>query len=228
LDIVNFGYNEYKFLVTNEKLRYVADVLESLHGGSDPFPSGVVDSVYYDTLDRRFYGQSLNGEARKRKFRIRGYGDGQFHQIHLKDKDLTIIRKLKDKIQPVHLDGHNAPFFHELYPKDPSSQHFHAIMAMAQQYGVMIPVVRVRYQRRRFRINDYRLTLDTQVEVMGFSNGIDLKHHYAVLPHHVLEIKTVDRRPYLPLLGLSSLPQVSYSKFFMGLNVLATGEISVS
>lgn len=228
MDIVNFGYNEYKYLVTNDKLAYVTQVLEGLHGQSDPYPQGVVDSIYYDTPDLHFYQQSLNGEARKRKFRIRGYGDDSFHQLHLKDKDLTIIRKLKDKIQPARIIGQLAPNFFELLPADPLGGSFNAIIAMAAHYGQLIPVVRVRYRRRRYRINDYRLTLDTHVEIMGFSNGIDIKCNYAVLPHHVLEIKTIDPRPYLPLLGLMKLQQVSYSKFFMGLNVLATGDISVS
>ncbi len=228
MDIVNFAYNEYKYLVTNNKLAYVTDVLEALHGGSDPFPMGIVDSIYYDTPDLHFYQQSLNGEARKRKFRIRGYGDDTFHQLHLKDKDLTIIKKLKDKIQTTRIIGQVAPNFYELMPASPLSGTFSAIMALAQHYGQLIPVVRVRYRRRRYRINDYRLTLDTHVEIMGFSNGIDLHCNYAVLPHHVLEIKTIDPRPHLPLLGLAKLQQVSYSKFFMGLNVLATGDIYVS
>lgn len=227
MDIVRFGYNEYKFLVMDDKLAYVTDVLESLHGGSDPFPSGTVDSIYYDTPSRHFYNQCFNGEVQKRKFRIRGYGADTFHQLHMKDKDLTITKKLKAKIQPVRVLGQAAPHFYELLGHDRDCSDFHFIMAMATQYGYLEPVVRVRYQRRRFRINDYRLTLDTNVEIMGFSNGRDLACTYALIPHHVLEIKTADPRPYLPLLGLAKLPQVSYSKFFLGLNLLATGQIAV-
>lgn len=228
MDIVKFAYNEYKFLVRNEQLSYVSDILESLHGGSDPFPRGIVDSIYYDTIDGRFYQQSLNGDARKRKFRIRGYGDDSFHQVHLKDKNLSVVTKLKDRIKPVQIVGQVAPHFFELNPARTDSGDFPVILSMASHYGVLVPVVRVRYRRQRFRILDYRMTLDTQVEVMGFSNGVDLKSNYAVLPHHVLEIKTVDPRPFLPLLGLMDLPQVSYSKFFMGINILSTGDISVS
>lgn len=228
MEVVAFPYNEYKFLVTSERLQYVVDVLESLHGHSDPFPEGIVDSIYYDTADQIFYQQCLNGENRKRKFRIRGYGDDSFHQLHLKDKDLTIIRKLKDRIQPVRIIGTNAPLWYELQPTDLNSGSYSAIMALAQRSGVLIPSIRVRYRRRRYRINDYRLTLDTHIEVMGFSNGLDVMLMQGMLPDHVLEIKTVDRRPYLPLLGLAQLPQVSFSKFFMGMNLLQTGDIVIS
>ncbi len=228
LDVVSFPYNEYKFLVLDDKLDYVIDVLESLHKGSDPFPSGVVDSIYFDSPDLHFYGQCLNGEARKRKFRIRGYGDGSFHQLQLKDKHLATVRKMKDKIKPINLTGKFAPYVHELEPVAASSSTFTDMLSLAGHYGMLMPVVRVRYHRRRYRLNDYRLTLDTRVEIMGFSNGVDVRCNYMMLPHHVLEIKTADPRPYLPLLGLVQLPQVSYSKFFMGINVLTTGQIAIS
>lgn len=225
MDIVAFPYNEFKFLVTNENLSYVIDVLESLHGGSDPFPEGIVDSIYYDTTDELFYGQCLNGENRKRKFRIRGYGDGTFSQLQMKDKDLTIIRKLKDKIKPVQIIGDEAPLWYQLNPVNVNSGMYTAIMTFASQSGQIIPSIRVRYNRRRFRINDYRLTLDTHVEVMSFANGLETKFTQAILPYHVLEIKTADPRPYLPLLGLTKLQQVSFSKFFLGLNLLKYGEV---
>ncbi|RZA24593.1 MAG: VTC domain-containing protein [Proteobacteria bacterium] len=225
MDIVNFPYNEFKFLVTNEHLSYVIDVLESLHGGSDPFPEGIVDSIYYDTTDELFYNQCLNGENRKRKFRIRGYGDGTFSQLQMKDKDLTIIRKLKDRIKAVNVQGDDAPLWYQLNPTDVNSGMFSAIMAFANNAGLIIPSIRVRYNRRRYRINDYRLTLDSHVEVMGFANGLEMRYSHAILPYHVLEIKTADPRPYLPLLGLTKLQQVSFSKFYLGLNLLKTGDI---
>ncbi|MBC7531707.1 MAG: VTC domain-containing protein [Oligoflexus sp.] len=228
VDVVSFPYNEFKFLVTDPSLRFVIDVLESLHGGSDPYPDGIVDSIYYDTSDEYFYNQCLNGENRKRKFRIRGYGDGFFQQLQMKDKDLTVIRKLKDRIQGVQVLGHDAPLWYQLVPEHENTPMFTAIMTFANQAGIIIPSIRVRYHRRRYRINDYRLTLDTHIEVMSFANGLETRFSQAILPNHVLEIKTADPRPYLPLLGLTKLPQVSFSKFFMGLNLLKTGDIQVT
>lgn len=225
MDVVSFPYNEFKFLVTNEHLSYVIDVLESLHGGSDPFPEGIVDSIYYDTTTETFYNQCLNGENKKRKFRIRGYGDGNFSQIQMKDKDLTIIRKLKETIIPVQVQGDDAPLWYQLQPANVNSGMYSAIMDFANQSGLIIPSIRVRYNRRRYRINDYRLTLDTHVEVMSFANGLETRFSQGILPSHVLEIKTADPRPYLPLLGLTKLQQVSFSKFYLGLNLLKTGDI---
>ncbi len=226
VDVVSFPYNEFKFLVSERSLRFVIDVLESLHGGSDPYPRGIVDSIYYDTPDEIFYNQCLNGENKKRKFRIRGYGDGAFHQLQMKDKDLTVIRKLKDNIKPMQVMGQDAPLWYHLIPEQANTGMYTAIMAFANRYGIIIPSLRVRYDRRRYRINDYRLTLDTHVEVTSFGNGLETRFTQGFLPDHVLEIKTADPRPYLPLLGLTKLPQVSFSKFFMGLNLLKTGDVA--
>lgn len=221
----NLNYNEYKYTVANENLAYVRNVMDSLYGGSDPYPAGVVDSIYYDTLDRRFYFQALNGEAQKRKFRIRGYGDGSFVQLHLKDKDIFTVIKRKQRIARLSVTHNQAPEWEQIKPEGQTTE-FLAIQALAEQYGRLVPAIRVRYQRYRYRIYDYRMTLDTNIEVMGFSNPWDFRLNFAVLPHHVLEIKTVDPRPHLPLLGLIRLPQISFSKFLLGLNLLGSGEIS--
>lgn len=220
------NYNEYKFHVSQESLSYVLDVLRSLYGGSDPFPEGIVDSIYYDTADRHLYQQCLNGSSKKTKFRIRGYGDGTFHQLHQKDKNLLTVDKKKQKIHPVSLVGFSAPDWYQLQPAGEDDKSFRGIYSIAEQYGALFPVIRVRYKRYRFRVYDYRMTLDTHIQVMGFANGTDFRQSYGILPHHVLEIKTVDPRPHLPLLGLSRLPQISFSKFMLGLNLLGTGDYS--
>ena len=64
------NYNEYKFHVSQESLTYVLDVLRSLYGGSDPFPEGIVDSIYFDTLDGMCLRQCENGEGNTILFAI--------------------------------------------------------------------------------------------------------------------------------------------------------------
>ena len=218
------NYNEYKYHVPNESLAYILDVLRSLHGGSDPYPEGIVDSIYYDTPDLYFYNQCLNGEPRKTKFRIRGYGDDYFRQLHLKGKNLFTVAKKKQAIEPVSLQSAAHLDWLDIKPIGEDVEQFRAIRAYAEQYGPLLPVIRVKYFRYRFRLLDYRMTLDTNVEVSGFDNGITNHESYGVLPNHVLEVKTVDPRPHLPLMGLMRLPQISYSKFLLGLNLLLTGD----
>jgi hypothetical protein len=213
------SYNEYKFHVSHENLTSVLAALTAFYGNTDPFPEGYVDSIYYDSMDEVSYRQCLNGEPVKRKFRIRGYGDDSFNQVHLKEKDIFGVSKLKVKIVPVTSKNMISPEWDALRPVDRVDV-FSQIIGNASMLGPMIPAVRVRYYRYRFRVNDHRITLDTNIEVMSFANGSPAIGSYGVLPSHVLEIKTVDPRPHLPLFGVKRLPQISFSKFYLGLNLL--------
>lgn len=213
------SYNEYKFHVSHENLSSILNALTAFYGNTDPFPEGVVDSIYYDSLNEISYRQCLNGESLKRKFRIRGYGDGTFNQVHLKEKDIYGVSKLKVKLTPVTADRMIAPEWDVLVATE-KSEVFDHIMGHAASWGTLFPAVRVRYYRYRFRVNDYRITLDSNIEVMSFFNGTPTITSHGILPSHVLEIKTSDPRPHVPFLGLKTLPQISFSKFFLGLNFL--------
>jgi hypothetical protein len=219
-DFTGFSYYEYKFFVSQEQLGHVKQVLDVFSGGTDPFPSGIVDSIYYDTPDGKIFFECLNGDAKKCKFRIRGYGDGRYLQIHQKVKDLSSVSKYKCSLNPATAPREIAPEWNELLPKVPYHQDFEKIFYNSRKYGPMIPSVRVKYFRYRYRAYDYRITLDTNIEVFAPQNGIPRKLNYAMLPRHVLEIKTTDVRPKLPFIGLIQLPQISFSKFMLGLIML--------
>lgn len=215
-----FGYYEYKFLVPNEQLPYVKTLLDNLYGGSDPFPEGIVDSIYYDTRNRLFYAQCHSGEAVKTKFRIRGYGDGTFHQLHKKNKDMYGVGKLKTRIKPVKFSFTDIPSWGLLQAATEGDMTFSRIQSFAINYGFLEPTVRVKYYRFRYRIFDYRVTLDTNIEITSCSTGLDKRMSHSILPHHVLEVKTSDLQPRLPLMGAIKLPQVSFSKYFLGMNIV--------
>ena len=214
-----FSYYEYKYLVPHSQLTQIYDILEEFLGNSDPFPSGTVDSIYYDSCTEVFLGQCLNGDADKYKFRIRGYGDGQYIQLHQKIKTLSGVGKLKSRIDRVWAPGEAAPRWDELRPAQDSSE-FSTIRYNAQKWGPLLPSVRVSYKRNRYRCLDYRLTLDTNIEVFSPANGLPRLKSWACLPYHVLEVKTKSKRPVLPFIGLIKRQQVSFSKFMLGIGQL--------
>ena len=215
-----FSYYEYKYRVPHEVLHHVTDLLQEFCGHTDPFPSGIVDSIYYDTLDQSLLRQCINGDAEKVKFRIRGYGDGQYFQLHQKMKSLSGVGKFKCKIIPQQAPREMAPMFDQLAPNTTGDPEFSKIFSNSQNYGIMFPSIRVKYFRYRYRSYDYRITLDTNIEVYSPTNGLPHTRSYAQLPFHVLEIKTTRLRPNLPFIGLIKLEQVSFSKFMIGLDLL--------
>lgn len=222
------NYNEYKYLVTNQNLPYVHQLLEATYGHSDPFQVGTVDSIYFDTLDKKYYNQCFNGDPQKNKVRIRGYGDDRYVQFHLKMKDVFIVDKIKKKIVPIHYKHGTNLSIDQLKPLDSEDTSWQPLISHLCSESDLVPAVRVRYKRYRYRVYDFRVTLDTNIEIMGFSSDINNAWDYAMIPYHVLEVKTREERPFLPLFGLMKLPQISFSKFFLGLNLLRTGSIAVS
>jgi len=218
----DISYYEYKFLVRNEQLDHVRNLLSSFYGGSDPYPEGIVDTIYFDDLSCSCFQQCQDGDAIKEKYRIRGYGNREYSQIHYKRKNLSGVGKLKSAIEPIKVNtGDHVSWNLLKCGNEDSFALFDEIRARAQMIGYLVPVIRVKYYRYRFRVNDYRITLDTRVEVTGMTNGVHkFKLDYGVLPHHVLEVKTESSRPYLPLFGAVRLPQISFSKFYLGLNLL--------
>lgn len=222
-----YAYYEYKYRVQHRNLKQVLALLECFWGHLDPFSVGIVDSIYYDTFDRKMYSECVNGEARKSKFRIRGYGDGTYLQAHQKIKNLSAVSKYKSKINPVKLHDQIAPMWSDITPIDRSCLNYSAIQINASTYGSLIPVIRVKYKRYRYRVYDYRITLDTDIEVCelsSFLNRSEIVSRSYIFPFHVLEIKTRESRPNLPFLGVISLPQISCSKFMLGLNYLTGNE----
>lgn len=217
MDVQKIPYNELKYLVTNEQLGSVLQILQALYGGSDPFECGLVDTLYYDTVGGKYLKQCLRGDCRKSKIRIRGYGDGNFDQLHRKQRHLDMVTKDKYRIEPIAWRDSHAPEWKDLKI---SAGGAHNCQVADISPDFMIPVIRVTYLRYRFRIKDHRLTLDTRIEVSAPANGRITKKQHAILPDHVLEIKTTESRPVLPLLGLVRLAPASFSKFKQGLALL--------
>lgn len=215
-----FSYYEYKYLVPHESLSTIKPILEELYGRSDPYRKGIVDSIYYDTLAEACLDQCRDGEAKKVKFRIRGYDCGHYSQIHQKSKDLFAVSKLKARIKQVDLYRGFAPNWDDLRPFCVADSSFQSIRYNSEQSGPLIPSIRVRYQRYRFRSFDFRMTLDTNIRVAALANGIPRHQSAATLPYHVLELKTAGTRPKLPFAGLVKLRQVSFSKFMLGIHML--------
>lgn len=223
-----FSYYEHKFLVADSNLPGVRDLLDALFGNSDPFPVGVVDSIYYDTVDRRSYFECLHGEPRKHKFRVRGYGDNRYAQFHLKQKRLAGVAKVKVPLVPFQLaEACGANPLERVKPVAGAEGRLSVCASMGALYGLLMPSVRVRYLRRRYRIGDDRVTLDSQIEVFALGH-FPFVRDSCLLPWHVVEVKTMQPVPSLPLMGLLHLPATSFSKFFLGIQLLTGQEVQLA
>jgi hypothetical protein len=206
-----FQYYEYKYLVEPHNIDYVRNILNDLYGNSDPFPSGWVTSVYFDSLDRRSLKECESGEELKRKFRIRAYDMNLESnlQAQIKEKNLSSVYKYKM--------NHEGSINEWIQPNKKDNSYMRAI---SSEYCNLEPIIRIDYLRNRYRIQDYRVTLDEKICVRSCEGLREQVLDMANLPFAVLEIKSKNERPFLPLLGLVDLKQMSFSKFYLGVQSL--------
>lgn len=205
-------YYEFKYLIPPRLYAKCKSWLQDQHGTSDPYPQGLVTSVYFDSLDGRCFSESAAGEQTKRKFRIRSYSLEKNSQLVLqvKEKNLNAVKKFSCPLRFGVID--QWPEFSQIDN--------HPIYALSQQYPVLSPLVRIRYDRSRFRIGADRVNLDENIVAVpmdGMRGTHSLDFHF---PFSVLEIKTKDDDPRLPFMDLLSLQQMSFSKFYLGVECL--------
>lgn len=209
------SYSELKFKVMPDQLDELLYILNQHYANSDPFPEGVVDSVYFDTLSMKSFDECLDGSFEKAKFRVRGYGDGTFSQAHLKRKLLYEVHKTKAKIEPIRFEDLRS--WSDLRPYAGQEEFFRSMTHASFESGPLFPTARIVYKRKRFRAFDFRLTIDYDIKVIG-SHGVHPWVKREVhFPHHVLELKSYQKRPHIPLLGSMKLQQISFSKYMQGI-----------
>ena len=212
----SFEYYEYKYLVDDINLNSVLEYLRSSSSNIDPYPEGWVSSLYYDSFDQKAFYECEDGDNLKRKFRIRFYSDKDFSnggEIQVKEKQLSAVYKYKSKLEPQAVtDVLSLP-----WPREIDSM---PIRSLASNYIQLEPLILVKYYRYRFRVFDVRITLDTQISFEPGSSLRGTRRNFGRVPFSILEVKTESERPFLPTNKLIDLPQLSFSKFYSGVQYL--------
>ena len=128
------------------------------------YPPRAVNSLYFDSPDRLCFRENLSGIARRRKLRLRWYGDSEDRidaVLEMKCKEGLLGWKESVRIeQPLSLAGTRwSAFRHELRSRIP--QRFRLLLDLAGA-----PVLLVRYHRAYLVSADglVRVTVDVDVE----------------------------------------------------------------
>ena len=186
------GRYEYKYVFHNKFLNYIKINLKlSELNFSKQYDNRYVNSLYYDNFDRDLYNYNLFGISKRKKYRLRWYGNiyGEhnfFFEIKKKENELGfkeifkinnldinrytqlsyICNKIKDKLNSI--EKNNFSFFDK-------------------------PTILVRYLREYY-INwnkNIRVTIDNNIEGYDLINqkNLNLKIQRRILNQSVLEIK---------------------------------------
>ena len=213
-------YYEFKFPLSKQQLGPVKELLDLQFENSDPYPFGRVSSLYYDSPDLKLYELCINGLGTKQKFRLRSYKeDGVYHQFQVKTKSESTVKKVK--VDSPLLSPQASP--QEFSIQNVIGENGEEILYRLEQQGHksfaslndLLPTVEIVYDRFRYREYDYRITLDTNIRTRYLRT--DFNNTYT-LPQAVLEIKTTNPTPHIPLLGFMPISVNSFSKYKIALN----------
>jgi len=157
------------------------------------YPSRLVKSIYYDTLDHSMYHNSEEGILPRKKIRIRSYGNSGIYRLEKKISSYEGRFKTSSEID-------FSSVSKCIYDKD---------------YGVIKPILEVSYVRDYFSFQGLRLTFDNAIKYK-YLRGYKRLTKYDF--ESVMEIKTgVDKSIDEIMMKVPNLRISRFSKYCRGL-----------
>jgi hypothetical protein len=212
---------ERKYYVTPEQVGMAYGLLRQVCRPDDEFPAGLVNSLYFDTLDLDEHQAALSGDFGKDKVRIRWYGDDECHgrtrtiYVELKSKQglAGTKRRLRMEVPACRL---TMPHLAQgILPRA-------LLMNALSSFGhfppkMLYPVVKITYWRYRFTepLTGQRVALDCRIRstMMAFGPGDGQKD--LELDGAVIEIKgtSVEIPPTLKRMRMLDVDWSQFSKY---------------
>ncbi len=168
------------------------------NGMSSLYPKRKINSQYFDTKNLMMFQDSEEGVLPRKKIRVRWYFD-QSYFLETKISSIEGRFKFSKKI--------NDKFYNDI-----KSEGY-----LDKDYGLIFPVLRVRYERSYFEYKKMRITFDENIEYFSdkFLNYLNSKDLEAVL-----EIKTSFNTPDDYILKEFSHIDSRFSKYCRGILAL--------
>ncbi len=216
---------ESKYLLPIWKHNQVLSALKALCQPDPKYPAGIIDSIYFDTLDFKFLREKADSDYLKTKVRLRWYHtlDGQLAS----SSAFTEIKyRVGARRQKLHFEADIASEdLDQIELQDPILLEFgnSLLKVGVLPFEKLIPMFVVRYTRYRFidPISGTRIALDSEITVPKVNRAIfpeaDLMPDFK-LDLAVLEFKA--KQPGMPRVATAlrhlELRQSSFSKYLEG------------
>ena len=175
----------------------------NLHSAEKIHPNRRISSIYFDNQNLRMYHHSVEGLIPRKKIRIRTYDDLSFIKSNLnmekkitaaegRFKETTIVKNLQDKITFGIFD---------------------------QDYGVCKPVTKVSYDRSYFKVLNYRVTLDTNINYSLYE-GLNESFRKNKDENIIVEIKSQNTNALNDIQDKFPFQRIRFSKYCRAIDVL--------
>ena len=155
------------------------------------YPKRTIESLYFDNRSFDSYFDSEEGVLPRKKIRIRNYPYSNSNELFLENKTSSIEGRYKTSVRIDDLK----------YTKYKSH-------LMDDYYGLVFPKSFITYEREYFIINNFRVTLDTNIRYKSF-NGSSIYNDHNI----VIEIKAPVDIDLNFLQNLIQYPRSRFSKY---------------
>lgn len=159
---------EKKFRVTNADFLAFKNLLLN-QGMTTLYEPRKVNSIYFDTKALNMFFDSEEGTLPRKKIRVRWYNEEKKFKLEKK------ISSIEGRFKTTNVLGHIS---HE---NEILNEHY-----LDQQYGKVVPTLKISYMRSYFSLNFMRITVDENItynaDKPGFQRGCQD-------PEKVIEIK---------------------------------------
>lgn len=208
--------NKYDAESLKSKLSVIMDV--DLNSNTNGYS---VSSLYFDTINNRFYDENDAGVESRNKIRIRKYNeDNSSLKLEIKSKKNSLCFKESQKInEDIAKRLTNLPYTNFTG----SSNNTLGKVLLANSMYCLKPVVIVNYNRYALVYNtgNVRITLDANITgdiyTNNFLDNINSGINIIDDDHYILEVKYDDILPsYITnILDEFKLNQMAYSKYYL-------------
>ncbi|WP_080146722.1 polyphosphate polymerase domain-containing protein [Marinilactibacillus piezotolerans] len=219
--------NELKYFVSANSLDVVENRLKNLIH-LDPYVDKekgfyIVKSLYFDDYDDTCLNHNEYSLGRRKKYRIRMYGNNaELIILEKKEKENSMSRKTSCKL--------SKKQYHALFNGEVERLYWETEDELLKEFSLQImlkrftPKVVIKYERTAFIDfpGNVRVTIDRNISCSTQINRF-LDSDYTVIPilekgQHLLEVKYDEFLPdYIKqVIQLDSLEQATFSKYYMG------------
>ncbi len=212
---------EGKYVAPAHQANVAARVLERICDSDPEFPSGVVSSIYYDTMNLDYLAQKRNSDYLKTKVRCRWYeqlgGTREISDRAFAELKYRVGSKRAKLRLPTRHSGSrlaNTPLTDRELLDVPAL----LVAKGAPIHKTVFPLFVVRYCRRRYveKVTGARVCLDYDITSPRSNSRMLGTTFPCSLEETVLEIKSADETFPAPLVALLKLGfrRASFSKYY--------------
>jgi hypothetical protein len=212
---------ERKFYVTPEQVGIAYGLLRQVCRPDGEYPTGLVNSLYFDTYDLEEHEKSMSGDYRKDKVRIRWYGDNGSpdgaRTIYVELKSTQGFASTKRRLK-MEVPAHRLTKPYLARGIVPGSLLSNTLFSFGHfPSKLLCPVVRITYRRYRFTepLTRQCVTLDSRIRSTMVGPRPGNGEGEVELPGAVIEIKgtSIELPTTLMRMGMLDVDWGRFSKY---------------